>query len=511
MSKIRDLRHRNYLRLRYRALFGYTGTILLIIGLLLLTPLAVIPFYPDEITYAPAFMVPAVLLAGTGYLLRRRLIPKTPISLSVQEGMVIVVIVWLTAMVVGAVPFMLADGMNFTLAMFESTSGWTTTGLSVVDVTEAPRIILFHRSFIQLAGGAGFAIIALAAISGPSGAGLSMAEGRGDQLAPHVRQSATLVLQLYIGYIIFGIIALYAVGMNPFDAVNHAFTAVATGGFSTRPESIGYWDSAGVELVIILLMIFGGMNFLTAYTLFTRKFRPFARNGEIRLTAVVIPIACVLLYLVSTRGTYPDMIKDVRVTVFETVSALTGTGFSTVSYLNPRWQDFGWLLLIILMTIGGGSGSTAGGLKQARVYVLYKALKWEFRQAFMPKHTVNEAIIWQGEQAGFLRDAQVRRVALFVFLYLGFYLFGSGMVAAHGFTMGESLFEFASALGTVGLSVGVTAPDEPATLLWTKIIGMFLGRLEFLTVLVGLTKVAIDLREMFPVTLMAKSAQRKVK
>lgn len=505
MSKISDLRYRNFLRLRYRALLGYAGTILLIIGVLLLAPLLVIPFYPEEIEYAWAFIVPALSLAIGGFLLRRTLIPKTPISLSVQEGMVIVVLVWIVAMFFGALPFMLAHDMNLTLAVFESTSGWTTTGLSVVDVTEAPRIILFHRSFIQLAGGAGFAIIALAAISGPSGSGLSVAEGRGDQLAPHVRQSATLVLRLYIGYIIFGIIALYLVGMTPFDAVNHAFTAVATGGFSTRAESIGHWDSAGVEFVIILLMIFGGMNFLTAYTLFTRKFQPFMRNGEVRLVAFLIPTTCIMLYAVTTNGTYVDTAKDIRVTIFESISALTGTGFSTVSYLNPRWQDFGWLVLIVLMTVGGGSGSTAGGLKQARVYMLYKALKWEFRKAFLPRHTVNEAIIWEGEQPGFLRDNQVRRVALFIFLYLTFYILGSGMVAAHGFTMGESLFEFASALGTVGLSVGVTAPDEPATLLWTKIIGMFLGRLEFLTVLIGLTKVAIDLREMFPVTLRARS------
>lgn len=497
MSKFSQQRYRNYLRQRYRMIFGYAGSMLFVVGLLLLVPLLVLPFYPDEITYAPAFILPGLVISITGFFMWRRLIPKEQTSLTVQEGMVIVVIIWLVAMFGGGVPLMLTIDLNFTQATFESTSGWTTTGLSVVDVTEAPRIILFYRSFIQLAGGAGFAIIALSAISGPSGAGLSAAEGRGDQLVPHVRRSAVLVLTLYFGYITFGIIALLLVGMSPFDAINHGFTAVATGGFSTRAESIGYWDSAAVEGVIIILMIVGGTNFLTAYTLFTGKFKPFLRNGEIRLAAALVTVAALLLFLITTNGLYTSTFKDIRVPIFEAASALTGTGFSSVNYVNNRWVDFGWLILIVLMTVGGGSGSTAGGLKQARVYVLYKALIWEFRRAFMPKHSVNQPEIWEGERRRFLTSEQLRQVSLFIFAYLTFYIFGAAMVAAHGFTMGESLFEFASTLGTVGLSVGVTGPDEASTLLWTKTLGMFLGRLEFFAVIIGVAKITLDTRHMF--------------
>jgi trk system potassium uptake protein TrkH len=136
---------------------------------------------------------------------------------------------------------MAIGGLNFTQAVFESTSGWTTTGLSVVDVSVAPRLVLLYRSLMQLAGGAGLAVIMLSALAGPAGTGLSAAEGRADQLVPNVRRSAKLVVTIYSGYVIFGGVALNLAGMGWFDALNHAFAAISTGGFSTRAESIGSW------------------------------------------------------------------------------------------------------------------------------------------------------------------------------------------------------------------------------------------------------------------------------
>lgn len=483
------LRYRAYLRERYRALMGYTGELFVIIGVLLLVPLGVIPFYPEEIGAAPAFMLAGGGLMFMGGLMWHLLTPEEPISLTVQEGMMIVALVWLAAVIFGTIPFMLAADLTFTQAAFEATSGWTTTGLSVVDVEDSPRIILFYRSFIQLAGGAGFAIIMLSAIAGPTGAGLSKAEGRADQLAPHVRQSASIVLRIYLGYMIAGIIALYLAGMSPFDAVNHAFTALATGGFSTRTESIGYWDSALIEGVIVGLMLLGALNFLTAYTMLRGKFKAALHNGEVRLTLVVIPAAALILLAAVTASAY-EADKAIRAALFETVSALTGTGFTTTDY--HRWNDFGWLVLIVLMSIGGGAGSTSGGLKQFRVYVLYKALAWEFRRAFMPQHIVNEPAVWQGERRYLLNDARMRQIALYVSLYLTVFVTGSALVSLHGYSMSESLFEFASTLGTVGLSVGVTQADSPDSLLWLQTVSMYLGRLEFFAVIIGFSKLLAD-------------------
>jgi trk system potassium uptake protein len=182
----------------------------------------------------------------------------------------------------------------------------------------------------------------------------------------------------------------------------------------------------------------------------------------------------------------------VRIAVFEAASALTGTGFSSTSLLP--WPATGLLVLILLMSIGGGTGSTAGGIKQLRVYILLKAAAWEVRKAFMPRHIVNEPAIWHGQNRSLLSDQQVRQTAVFVVMYVFLYLVASGVVMAHGYSMQESLFEVASALGTVGLSVGVTQADMPVTLLLTKSLVMLLGRLEILTLVIGLLKIGTDFR-----------------
>lgn len=487
------MRYRRYLRERYKALLGYMGEILIIIGIVYLIPLVILPLYPNEFKYSASFVAVGIASIIGGWILSARLRPTENISLELSEASVLILFAWLLAILIGTVPFMVVDGLNFTQATFESTSGWTTTGLSVVDVTTTPKIILFYRSVIQLAGGAGFAIIMISSIAAPAGMGLSAAEGRTEQLVPHIRESASIVMRIYMAYAIVGVLALWIAGMSFFDAINHAFASISTGGFSTRVESIGYWDSAIIEAIIIVLMLLGTLNFLTAYTLFKGKIGPFVRNGEVRLVAILIPIMSAALLMGVTIQAYDQLGKSLRVAVFEVVSALSTTGYSTVSYVP--WEPFGWLILILGMVIGGGSGSTSGGIKHYRIYVLIKGLRWEFQRAFLPAHSVNEPIVWQGEDRGFLTDTKVRGVALFVFLYMAILMVGTGIVSLHGYSIDASLFEFASSLGTVGLSVGVTNSDAPSTLLWTETIGMFLGRLEFFAVIIGFFKIATDARE----------------
>lgn len=486
------MRYSTYLRQRYRAIVGYTGLIGLIAGLGILAPLIALIAYPEERAIAWGFLLPGVLLCLLGGLLWL-FIPKETVSLTLQEGAVVVVLGWLLAVVFGAAPFMLIDGLTLTQAVFEATSGWTTTGLSVVDVTQTSRLILLYRSTTELLGGAGLAIITLSALTGPAGSGLSAAEGRSEQLTPHVRQSAKLVLMIYSGYVVVGIVALWLAGMGWFDAVNHSFAALSTGGFSTRPDSIGYWDSPAVEAVTVVLMILGGLNFVTSYLLLTGKFKAVMRNGQVRLQAIVIPLCILILLLGVVPLVHPEWGKAVRVAVFETVTALSTTGLSTVGYTD--WNSLGMIVFIGLMLIGGGAGSTAGGIKQLRIYILFRSLLWELKRMLLPQQAVSEPHIWQSEQRKFLSDEQIRQVGVFVFLYLVTFLIGSAIVAAYGYTLQEALFEFASTMGTVGLSVGVTAADAPIGMLWTQIVGMFLGRLEFFTVFVGVIRLIKD----FPV------------
>ena len=498
-------RYRQYLTHRYEILLGYTGRTIVVIGLLNLVPLLLLLAYPDERQQAYGFVLAGLPLLLLGYWLRRRYPLEDAITLNVQESAVIVVTVWLVAILSGTVPFMMNMQLGFFQALFESTSGWTSTGLTVVDVTQTPQLMLFYRSFTQLAGGAGFAIIALTALAGSVAAGFMMAEGRTDQLAPHVRQTAAIVVRIYTGYTVFGIVALRLAGMTWFEAVNHAFTAVATGGFSTELASIGHWNSPAIEAVIIVLMLLGTTNFLTAYTLLRGRFRQAIRSEELQFGFAIGVSGVVLMLSFVTLALYPTLGKSVRVAVFEVTSALTTTGFSTVSYLP--WGDFGWVLLIIFMLIGGGSGSTAGGLKQFRAYITLRAIIWDVKQAFLPANSVNEpVIVWQGNRDIPLDDHQIRKISTFSGLYSIVYVGGTAILVASGHAIGPAAFEFASVLAGAGLSVGVTSPDLPASILWVMCMGMLLGRLEFFVVFIGGVKLATDGRSFYEAVRARKAA-----
>ena len=490
------MREYEYLKQHYAVILSSVGMILLLSGAVMLTPLFILITNPGEASFAWYFIIPAVCLGLLGITLQRLFRSASNITLSIQEGGIIVLLSWTVVILFSAWPFVSVLGLPFSRAVFESVSGWTTTGLSVVNVTQAGHMILLWRSIMQLVGGAGLAIIMMSAIVGPTGVGISTAEGRSDQLVPQVRQSARLVMIIYSCYAVAGAFAYWIAGMSPFDAVNHAFAAVSTGGFSTRAESIGYWDSVAIEAVTLPLMLLGNLSFVTAWFLWRGKLRLVARNGEVRLLAVLIPLSAAVVFFFTCQTLYLQLGKSVRVAVFETVTAITTTGFSTVSYGN--WNAFGMFLLIVLMLIGGGTCSTAGGIKQFRIYLVWKLFFWDIRRSLMPRKAIMECPIWEGNRCIYLDDARVRQVSVFIFLYLAIYMFGVMILCASGYGLGDALFEFASAIGTVGLSVGVTSAQMPEAALWAEIIAMFLGRLEFIVVIVSLIKLSRDCRLMTP-------------
>lgn len=484
------MREKNYLKQQYQVVLYYTGIILVFSAILMFFPFWVLFTSPEELKNIYGFILPAFLQGLLGWILWRFSRPTNSFTLSAKEGGAIVLISWGAVMLFSALPFFFVHGLTFSRALFESVSGWTTTGLSVMDVSAASKMILLWRSIIQLAGGAGLAIIMVSTIVGPIGVGISAAEGHGDQLVPQVRQSARLVLAIYMSYTFVGILAYFLAGMSLFDAVNHAFAAVSTGGFSTHLESIGYWNSVAIEAITMSLMILGNLSFVTAWLLWRGKIRLVLRNGEVRLCMVIIPLATAALFIFTCQGFYPQFSKSLRVSLFETVSALTTTGFSTVSYTD--WNSFGIFLLILLMLIGGGTCSTAGAIKQFRIYLLLNSLLWEFKQALLPSAAVIEYSVWEGEQQVFVDNKRIQQIYFFVFLYLMTYIIGTSILCACGYSLQDSLFEFASALGTVGLSIGVTSPSMPDVALWAEIVAMFLGRLEFMVIIVSLVKLKQD-------------------
>jgi trk system potassium uptake protein TrkH len=478
------------LKSKYQIIAAYSGFIFILVGIIMLFPIIVMLFCPEELLYAKDFLISSLISTGFGSILWFTFRNRQSVVLTVMEGGVIVLFSWVFTCFISSLPFVFILHLNFTQAIFESVSGWTTTGLSVLNVSRAPHCILLWRSIMQLAGGAGLVIIMLSAIAGPSGPGLSVAEGRDTQLVPNVRRSAKLVANIYISYAVVGIVAYVLSGMSIFDAINHCFAAISTGGFSTRVESIGYWNSSIVECVSLFLMFFGNLNFLTAYLLFTRKLRAVSKNGEIRLFAFLFAVATPTLLFLVTLPLYQNFGKSLRVAVFEGISALTTTGFSTVSYSN--WNGIGFLILIVLMLIGGGAFSTAGGIKQFRIYILSKSIQWRFRRAFLPKTAITDNSVWFGEVEESINDNRISQISSFVFLYLMVYVVGVAILTAHGYNLRDSLFEFASALGTVGFSIGVTQASAPPLVLWSETIAMFLGRLEFFVVIISIVKIVRD-------------------
>lgn len=492
-------RERRYLIERYRYMLDYMSMLLVIIGAVMLFPICVAIFSPEEITRIPVFLYTGGLLAGIGFILNRTCRVREKQALDFNESSLVVFLSWLIMCITGALPYMVISGMSFSHAVFDSVSGFTTTGLSLLDVPNAPVIILFYRAWSQFIGGAGFAIIMLASLTGVGAQNLYSAEGKGTLIKPNVLASARIVISLYCSYMIIGIAAYTIWGMKPLDAIVYCFAAISTGGFANHIQSIGYFDSPTVEIITIILMLLGNLSFLTGYFIVKGQFKSILRNGEVKVLFTALLISIPIVFFSVTSHLFPSSSKALRVAVFETISAITSTGFSTVDYTRPLWFDSGIFVMIVLQLIGGGTCSTAGGIKQYRIYVVYKSILWHIKSSLLPSKAVTRNYIWEGDQKGYMTDTKIKGIASFVFSYLALYAIGVMIITlatnpATGlpYSLRDAMFEFASSLGTIGLTIGVTTVHTPLYVIWTETIGMLMGRLEIFVVVIAIAKLLKD-------------------
>lgn len=466
------------------------GLLVLGIGATLLTPLPVLLFMPGRWQDAIAFAGPALLgiLAGGGmwHFLRG----DDSASLTPREAAVIVSFTWLAGMALGAIPFVVGGQLPWLDALYEAMSGWTGAGLTMFTHLESiPSIYLLWRSTMEYLGGAGFAVLMLSAVIGPRAVGLYEAEARSDRLVPSILDTARLFLQMYGLYLVIGTGLYWAVGMTLFDALNHAMTALSAGGFSTKTESIGYFDSIGVEIVTVLLMLLGSINFTTHYAFYSRRRWKALQDTEMYTLLMVMTVFLpVTTYAVIQFQ--PHLDRPLRVAVFQVISAGSTTGFGTANL--SQWNDLPLMALTLLMIFGGGTGATAGGIKLYRVGVIGKTIAWSVKQRLYPERVVLRRTIYRRGELVALSEKELLDVGVVVALYLITYMVGVLIFLSHGFDLARAAFEFASALSTVGLSVGITGPTMTPLLKITQMAGMWLGRLEFLAVLVALTKVSRD-------------------
>ena len=476
----------------YPLIFSYLSLFSILIGIIMLSPLTVIVFYPEEINQVKYFFSPAIVLILFGVISKIVFKDSNKEKLERHQDALLVVLLWILAIFASAIPFMLTGDYNLAQSVFETSSGYSTTGLTVVDVARASKVFLFYRSILQFVGGAGLVLVLTATISDKFGMRMYNAEGHGDKLVPNLIRSGRYILAIYVGYIFIGTILYIIFGMHPFDAINHAMCAVATGGFSTKPESIGFYQSVPIEIVTIFLMLAGGTNFFVHLLVITGKWKNALKHIETKSFYIITSIAVIISTLSLMNYMNGNIFESIRVGAFHFISAITGTGYQIVSSFTVL-PPFFFGLLIVGMIMGASVGSTCGAIKQYRVGLAFKSIYWSFSEKIAHKNIIKKHFVNKLGNKVVVDQKDIADNYSFILVYLIALMTGTLIFSlVSKYPIDQSLFEFASVLGTVGLSVGITGYSASPIILWTSTIGMFLGRLEIYVFFIALSKLILD-------------------
>lgn len=472
-------------------ILSYLTMFMIVIGVIMMMPLLSLFFDISEWQISLNFLIPGLILIFTGLSFQKFFKKFEKSQLARHQDAVLVVATWVIAILLSTIPLLLL-GYSFTHAAFEITSGYSTTGLSVVDVTQAPKLLLLYRSFLQFFGGVGFVLVLTSAISDKLGMRLYQAEGHNDRLVPNLVKSGRIIMRIYVFYILLGIFFYVIFGMPLFDAINHSISAVATGGFSTKAASIGYYQSLEIEIITMILMILGGTNFFIHLLLFRRKFKDVFSHIELKVFGIIAFVSISFGTLSVMNQMNLAFGESLRISSFQLISAITGTGYQNIDGFIALPSVL-FFLIILTMILGAGTGSTAGGIKQYRIGLMAKAQYWQIKDMLSHKKTVRTKFINRLGKKMVIEQEDITQNYMFITTYIVVLLLGSFMIMLHGHSFENSLFEFASTIGTVGLSVGILNASAPNFLLWTGTFGMFLGRLEFYVIFIAISKVVLDI------------------
>jgi len=466
------------------------GKLMLLIGALIMVPVLILPFYPDEMKYAVSFAAPSLVSCGLGLCVCCIKKPKanaiqkwqTPL----QRGSLPVLFAWCFGFLAGAAPFVISGQMSVLHALFESVNGWTTAGFTVADVTALPHIFLFHRSFIQYCGGLGFILVILSLVSSKQAVSLYEAEGHSERLMPSLKHTLRAIVSIYIGFSVLGALLYLLFGMKPFDAVCHTMSALSTAGFTTQPNSIGQYASYPIELITIILMLIGSTNFAVLFLLTKFKFSKIARVSELRFMFILILIFTPLITFSLVSEVGMGFWAGLHQSLFGVVAIFTTTGYhSTMNY--AMWPPFAVGLIIVLMVIGGSIGSTAGGIKMLRAYLLVRIAGTNIQKKVSSKRRVTVMYYYGAQGKIPIDDSLILDTCGFVFCYMMLLIIGTLlMTLSEGCSLYDAMFEFTSAFATVGITNGITNASTSARTLIIEMVGMVLGRLEIFIVFIGI-------------------------
>ena len=541
--------------LDFKAVVGVLGALLFALGLALLAPLGVALFYSEPEWWG--FGVTAVGALATGAVAWVIYRPKD--ELRIREGFAIVALAWFVLSLVGALPFVITGVLgSYTDAFFETMSGFTTTGATILGgadtpaVEDIPNAFLFWRSLTQWMGGMGIIVLTLAVLPllGIGGMQLFKAEAPGpqaDKLTPRVTETAKRLWAIYVGLTVIEILLLLP-AMSPFDAVNHAFATMATGGFSTQNGSVGQYGSAYVDWVITVFMVLAGINFTLHYLMLHGRFGSIWKNEELRVYLTILLGATALLTVVlwkSADVVVPDAVTlsgeivereisssgeggvavgeavasnegrpgredigegaeledhdargraivrydsfwtSLRYAAFQAAAITTTTGFGTADY--ELWPPLAMSILFALFFVGGMAGSTGGGVKVVRVLLILKNSFREFKKLLHP-----QAVIPIRLDHRVVSDSIMKKVLSFIVLYIGLIGVGTLIMGFLGLDLMSAFSATFSSVGNVGPAFGTFGPTEnyahvPVAGKWVLSFLMMTGRLEIFTVLMLFT------------------------
>ncbi len=472
--------------MNYRSVIKVLGFLVLVTSACLVLPALISLAYgePDW----PYFLAASGIgvLFGGGTLLFLRDAP----DLHVREGFAVVAFGWLCVGFLGALPFWFSGQIpSFTDAVFESISGFTTTGASILpDIESRSHGTLFWRAMTHWLGGMGIVLLALAILPllGVGGMQLFRAEVPGpvaERLTPRIRETAKILWMVYMLLTAVETVALMFAGMGLFDAVCHSFATMATGGFSNHNQSVGGYATPAIEWVIIVFMFLAGANFTLHFLALKGKWRVYWRDEEFKFYGVIILLCTALIMAVLLPlHYYPHWSEAFRLTLFQVVSIITTTGFGTADYL--LWPPLAHAILLVLMAVGGCAGSTGGGIKVMRVLILLKHAKLELKKMLHPRGVFT---LWFNNRA-LSKNLQTKVLGFFL-LFMMVYVGGVLILTLGGRDLLTAVGATAATLGNIGPGLGEVGPtcNYSSFLDWEKwllMIFMITGRLELFTVLV---------------------------
>lgn len=468
--------------MNYRMIWQIIGKVLLIEASLMILPLVAALWYGES---ALPFIASMAACVAVGVLLTR--IPRSRDEIFAREGFAIVGLSWVVISLFGALPFVISgDIPNYLDALFETVSGFTTTGASIlVNVETMSRGCLFWRSFSHWIGGMGVLVFIMAVLpmSGDHYMHIMRAEVPGPtvgKLVPRVKKTAAILYIIYIVLTIIETVMLLFGGMSFFDALLHAFGTAGTGGFSTRALSVGYYNSAYIDNVIATFMVLFGINFNLYFIILVGNFRSALKSEELRVYLGIILFAVVTI-AINILSYFGSFLEALRYSYFQVASIITTTGYATADF--NLWPEYSRWILVVVMLIGACAGSTGGGIKVSRAIIVIKSLFLEIKQICRPR-SVNKVRL----EGKVVDDQTVRHAGAFCLLYGVIILASTTILSLDGFDFTTNVTGAIACISNIGPGLGLVGPMGTYEMFSglskvVLIIDMLIGRLEIYPIL----------------------------